>query len=331
MRRIIAVLGLVLVLTAAGIAPVAADPPSPANAAGAPGRILGIVPVLEQGKAGRPGGGSSNLIYHLSLGGYVMPSNQVYAIFWSSGTYAFEPRYTDVIKQYFTDVAHDSSTGSNVYATDTQYTGPTGTNIAYDSVYGGGWNDTVNPYVNDCSDKATTICLSDAQIQTEVQRAITANGWTATPDSTGRQSLFLVFTPQHVGSCFSSSCSYTNWCAYHSYTGSGSSAILYANQPYAAQNYRIYTCNSGQSPNSSTADATLNLVSHEHNEAITDEQGSAWYDSQGAENGDKCAWNFGSTLTAPNGAKYNQRINGNYYYLQQEWSNTNFGCKLTYP
>jgi hypothetical protein len=44
-------------------------------------------------------------------------------------------------------------------------------------------------------------------------------------------------------------------------------------------------------------------VSHEHNEAITDPLGNAWYDLVGYENIDKCAWNFGSQLGAPAGAR----------------------------
>ncbi len=73
------------------------------------------------------------------------------------------------------------------------------------------------------------------------------------------------------------------------------------------------------------------MISHEHNEAITDPQLNAWYDSSGAENGDKCAWTFG-TVSGPDGAEYNQTINGHHYWLQQEWSNSNptNACVQTY-
>ena len=88
-------------------------------------------------------------------------------------------------------------------------------------------------------------------------------------------------------------------------------------------------CDAGQHPNNDDADATINVTSHEHNETITDEQGSAWYDRSGNENGDKCAWNFGSALGSTRTVEYNQVINGHDYYLQQEWSNHSSGCVLT--
>ena len=39
-------------------------------------------------------------------------------------------------------------------------------------------------------------------------------------------------------------------------------------------------------------DHELNVISHEHNETITDPTGAGWFDTNGAgENGDKCnAW-----------------------------------------
>jgi hypothetical protein len=87
-------------------------------------------------------------------------------------------------------------------------------------------------------------------------------------------------------------------------------------------------CDIGQHPNNDDADATINVTSHEHNETITDPHGSAWYDRRGFEDGDKCAWNFGTALnTGP--SLYNQSIGTGKYYLQQEWSNKSSGCVLT--
>ncbi len=77
------------------------------------------------------------------------------------------------------------------------------------------------------------------------------------------------------------------------------------------------------------ADATINVLSHELNEAITDPHGDAWYDSNGDENGDKCAWFWGTTgnsvslLPGGAGAHYTQTINGHNYFSQLEWSQLN--------
>ena len=99
--------------------------------------------------------------------------------------------------------------------------------------------------------------------------------------------------------------------------------MSYADQPTAGS-----ACDIEPSPNGNDADATLNVTSHEHNEAITDPLGTAWYDSVGYEVGDKCAWTFGTQQgSTPHGA-YNQAIGSGVYELQQEWSNLLSGCVL---
>ncbi|MBL0219416.1 MAG: hypothetical protein IPQ07_36795 [Myxococcales bacterium] len=65
-------------------------------------------------------------------------------------------------------------------------------------------------------------------------------------------------------------------------------------------------------------------------ETVTDPNLNAWYDAQGAENADKCAWNFGTTYTAPNGSKANVKLGGKNYLLQRNWLNVGAGsCVLT--
>ena len=51
------------------------------------------------------------------------------------------------------------------------------------------------------------------------------------------------------------------------------------------------------------ADAEVNTLAHETEETTTDELGTAWFDSRGFENADKCAWTFGTTHVA-NGGTY---------------------------
>src|SRR5206468_2297507 len=48
------------------------------------------------------------------------------------------------------------------------------------------------------------------------------------------------------------------------------------------------------------ADGMASIISHELEEAVSDPDLNAWYDRQGMENADKCAWTFGSMSTASN-------------------------------
>ena len=53
----------------------------------------------------------------------------------------------------------------------------------------------------------------------------------------------------------------------------------------------------------------LSVVAHELEEAVTDPELNAWYDSRGAENADKCAWTFGQNLPQTStGAYYNMTL-----------------------
>src|SRR5262249_26852252 len=67
---------------------------------------------------------------------------------------------------------------------------------------------------------------------------------------------------------------------------------------------------------------TVNTISHEHNESITDPLGNGWIATDGNENGDLCAYIFGSALGgAPGSTAWNQVINTRKYSLQEEYSN----------
>src|SRR5205085_1064815 len=132
------------------------------------------------------------------------------------------------------------------------------------------------------------VCLTDDQLTAELRGFIAANGL---PSGLARQ--YFLFTPPEVGSCFDASsnpCVYQDYCAYHSFFSSFG-PVLYAVHPYVAG---VPSCDTGQSPTGTGADAVLNVVSHEHNEIITDPTGRGWFDSAGDENGDKCAWTFAS-------------------------------------
>jgi hypothetical protein len=309
--RLTLVLAVASVVLGVGLA--AAEPPSPDNAAGRGNDILGVVPTQAAAHSGAgKGGGGQNLVYH---GGKVLRTNKTVAIYWGPAG-GFATNYASTINQYFSDVQAASNSTSNVYSVLNQYYDGTGS-IAYSSTFSEALTDTSAYPASGCSDSvaATSICLSDAQFRAEVQKMV------GSPDS---NTTYFVFTGRGVGSCYASgSCAFSQYCAYHSNVSVGGTTVQYANQPYT--DTVPAACDAGYYPNgqSTEADPTINVVSHEHRESINDPLGNAWYDRRGYEGSDKCAWNFG-TLTG----NYNQTINGHHYALQQEWSNASSGCAL---
>ena len=74
--------------------------------------------------------------------------------------------------------------------------------------------------------------------------------------------------------------------------------------------------------------ALANVSGHELSEMLTDPQLDAWYDQQGSENSDKCAWTWSGTVS----------IGGQSWKIQGNWSNAaanahtgyaNVGCIQT--
>lgn len=200
---------------------------------------------------------------------------------------------------------------------NTQYfqtVGPTTTYILNPGSFGGFAVDT-SPYpASGCTDSLTPgSCITDAQIKAEIQKVMLSKGWTG-----GLNNQFLLYTSSGEGSCFdpsSTSCAYTQYCAYHGSIGTPL-PIIYANIPFADH---LNDCqNPGQpSPNGDpVADAATDVASHEISESITDplvNVNSAWFTALGNENGDLCRFNFGTnTLTSMVTHDANQMWNGRF-------------------
>jgi hypothetical protein len=73
------------------------------------------------------------------------------------------------------------------------------------------------------------------------------------------------------------------------------------------------------------ADAMASTLAGELSDTITDPQLSAWYDRGGLESADKCAWTYGTTYTAANGAQANIRLGGRDFLLQRNFYPTSRG------
>jgi hypothetical protein len=320
MRRLF---GLAVMLATAAVAAATATAGSPDPSGPATGRAhaLGMVPTFAASLATPWANGAYRATYGsgklLNHGGPTMTTNATYAIFWQPQGYSFPSGYTSLISQYFTDVTADSGKSSNVYYTATQYSG-----IKYSSAFKGVLTDTDGFPGNGCSVySGVSKCFTTAQLETEVSNFVSAN---RLPRNLSTE--YFLFTPQGIGSCDGSQCAYTYYCAYHDWVGSGSSTLVWANQPWVEN---VSGCDAGHHPNGAYGDAVLNVVSHEHNESVTDPTGTAWYDRRGYENGDKCAWSWGAWLGGSGSTVYNQVINTHHYALQLEYSNLDGGCVET--
>jgi PKD domain-containing protein len=257
---------------------------------------------------------TSPLTYH---GGPVVHDGHVYAIFWEPPGYSFPLDFKAAVADYFTHVAADSGKRTNVYSVNRQYgdsLGPADYRVAYEASY----TDSADLPAGECTNPQASVCLTDAQLTAELGSFIASRQL-----PTGLTSQYFLFTPPGVGSCYAAgdACAFTDYCAYHSWVDAGGT-VLYAIQPYVNG---IDTCDMRESPTGTSADAVLNVTSHEHNEIITDPTGAGWFDSDGEENGDKCAWSFGA-IQGPGGLRFNQVIAGSPYLLQLEWSNKHGGC-----
>jgi len=331
--------------------------------AGLPGESQpGAQSAAEPPQGGSDGDGSPLLYW----GGPVMGTTgatreiTVHVIFWepsgtpSSGDINTQfPGLESLVEQYWGAVAHDTTAGdtSNVYTVESEYSsssvsGPVKIN------YAGALVDT-DPFPTAANltcpagpaSGVNSTCYDDLGIGTEVANYTTTRGLPI-----GTSDLYMVYVAPDANSCIDNAgteCGASEinqssgvYCAYHSSILEGttpaadfSNEVVYANMPLEALRSVGCADKSAPSPNSNEfADADLSFSSREANEAISDPFGSSWFDDQGLENGDKCASNYGpSQGLAPNGDAFNQSIDGEDYYTQQEWSNDdintpNAGC-----
>jgi hypothetical protein len=291
------------------------------------------------------------LSYH---NGPVQHGTTVIPIFWQppcvpgscpspSAYYYLPPAYRGLITQYFQDLAADSYKTSNVFAVDTQYydlSGPGKSKnfVSYRISYGGSILDYDHLPTSGCanytfgSGATSTECLTDPQIQAEINHVVAV---LHLPRGLGYQ--YFLYTPFSIASCFSAAESSgtcydpsaaSGYCAYHSaFTPAGLTVTLYANMPY--NNVQGCFGTPEQLPNNSDADPLISTTSHELSETMTDPTKGGWWNSTtGEEDGDQCAYNYGSAIGSDEyqNGDFNQVINSDIYWTQQEWSNRASGC-----
>jgi hypothetical protein len=250
---------------------------------------------LQRGQAGPPGGGgggSSPLM--VSHGGNVLTTNRTTAIFWGSawGNGSFAGDKISGLDLFF------GGFGGSAYAgASTEYAGANG-QVTASSTYDG--------HVLDLISEPPKRALSVSGAVAEACK-ITGNA----PDAS---SLYLIYTSTTAG--------HVNYCAWHSWGSCSNGAPIQV--AYMPNIEGIAGCDPQDTwtTHSQGLSALANVTAHELSEAITDPRGAGWFDSSGAENGDKCAWVFPSPVSFSNGTTWK---------LQPEWSNAAYTAGTGFP
>ncbi|THD07762.1 hypothetical protein [Metallibacterium scheffleri] len=193
--------------------------------------------------------------------------------------------------------------------------------------------------------------LSDANIQTIVQDAITEGRLPL--DNNG---IYFVLTSSDVMESSNGNLAQggfcTKYCGWHTdglnmhgvdvkyaFVGDGQACASATAESYgswpgsciAMKSFQSYSNYVWNSPNNNPgADGMVSVIAHESEEATSDPEvgtgnlafyGYDWWDGNGYENGDQCAWRFGAAsgnmFATPNGSLANMSLQGYRYLIQK--------------
>jgi hypothetical protein len=244
------------------------------------------------------GGAGGNVTYH---GGPTITQAHVMPIYWgpswSSG--GSDNSISLSLNNY---IGAYGNTGE--YNVITQYYGPSGVFIQKSALGIAAFYDTTTPPTN----------VTDSALQAEVSKVTHGN-----PDPSTIYEVFLPATSYSSdGTATSCGGPKLTYCAYHGNFSLNGIDAKYGSMPYPS-------CGGCQSSGFTTTQNFEHFISHETREAVTDEDGNAWYDRRGYEADDKCAWSptpFTDSSTGTN-------QDGSAFAYQYEWSNANSACVKT--
>ena len=164
-------------------------------------------------------------------------------------------------------------------------------------------------YAGQATDSGNTD-LTDSGVLAVVDRNV-GPGKALPYDSNG---VYFVVTSSNINET-SGFC--TQYCGWHT---SGNVSAGHVKYSFIGNAARCITACAAQSksPNGNAGvDGAVSVLSHELEEAVTDPDLNAWYDSRGYENADKCAWTFGHAQYQSNGAWANMNFGGHDWLIQR--------------
>jgi hypothetical protein len=303
-RSIRALGGIVAVCCAVGAVAMTAQagqgPPLWAGPAG------GIVPLREPGGQGKPGGGGAKpaklLTYHngpvmTDSAGPIGGGVAVTAIYWGTswGSPSFAGDKVSGLASFYGGIG-----GTSYMKTNQEYTQGDGAHVTT----------AVTNYAAafDAKTKQPSTAPSTGAVL-----AVVANNIGAPV----RNGYYPVYSDQKRGTA--------GYCAWHSYGTINGVPVQFAF-------FFNLDGDSGCDPGDTTSGhsqglaALANVSGHELSETVTDPSLNAWYDSQGAENSDKCAWKFGTSPVSIGGS--NWKIQGNWSNAAYAGGTTQYGLPL---
>jgi hypothetical protein len=239
----------------------------------------------------RPGGGSPNLIYHggpvMTQGAYVEPI--YWGARWSDSTFVGD-KITGVLSFY------SGFGGSGYDATNTEYTDSSG-NVGSTVTWGGAHVDlSVAPRSgNRTSPILAEVCSAATNLVTDGYYPV------------------YVDTPR----------GHSRFCAWHSAGACPNGVTVQFAFFYNLDGDAGCDPEDSSGLHSQGMAALANVSGHELSEALTDPHLNAWYDANGQENADKCAWAFGTPLL--------KFANRSQWKIQGNWSNAAFDADTGYP
>lgn len=231
-------------------------------------------------------------------GGKIMPTVVSKAIFWG-------PKWGNA-----------TFVGDKITGLDAWYAGHNNSNYAKTVDEYTGTNGPVGPtsthqgHIVDTS--TATAGGSTSAILAEVCKQVNAGNITPDPSGNG---YYPVYTDVPRGNA--------GYCAWHSAGSCNGKPVQFA---FFFNLDGDAGCNPSdtQTGHSQGLAALANVTAHELAEARSDPASpGAWYDSSGAENGDKCGWTFN--------VPYVTFSDGNKWKLQGEWSNAAYTAGTGYP
>ena len=266
---------------------------------------LGIRPTLHGAHAARVSYyRTNNIVYH--QGPIITGPINVYYI-WYGNWSTLNPNANSIITKFGQNVG-----GSPYFNINTSYYNGANVHVTNSVTLKGSTTDNYSQGTS----------LSDAAVQTIVQSAISSGRLPL--DTNG---LYFVLTSSDVAE---TSGFLTQYCGWHTYGTINGANIKYSFVGDPSQNPAACEAQTASSPNGDpAADGMVSVMAHELEEAVTDPNLNAWYDRTGAENGDKCAWTFGTTSTASNGSAYNVTLGGSQFLIQRNWSASKQTCLMS--